>query len=88
MKNNIGDLSDMLFDQLDRLDDETVCKTDEDLKNEIEKTKLKVELAKNIISIADIQLRAVQMAGEYGLKSKEMPALISNHCGEGNVLSK
>ena len=76
MKNNIADLSDILLDELGRLDDIEI--TDKDaLGLELNRAKAKVDIAKSIIDIANVQLEAVKLQTEWNLKAKEMPALIA-----------
>lgn len=73
MKNSISDLSDLLFQQIEILDEEM---SQEKLEQELRKADVKVRLSKEILKIADIQVRCVELKEEYGLETKDMPTLL------------
>lgn len=64
MKNKLVDLNNHLFAQLERLSDEDL--TEEQIKKEVTRTDAIVHVAKQIVSNADLQLRAAAMVAEYG----------------------
>lgn len=82
MKNNLADLNNILFEQLEILKDDTddndVKKTDADIDREIKKTKAIIDVADSIIEIGRLQLEATHLAVEYNMKAQEMPELIVN----------
>jgi len=76
MKNKLTDLNDHLFSQLERLNDENI--KGDDLKQEIERSRAVTGIAKEIVSNASLQLKALELKAEYqGLKEGEMPALLT-----------
>lgn len=75
MKNNISDLNNILFEQLERLMDDT---GDIDLEKEVKKAKVVCDVSQQILDVGRVQLEAMKVAGEYGLVKEEMPELIRN----------
>jgi hypothetical protein len=68
MKNKIGDLNNHLFAALERLNDEGEDKLKgEDLKEELERAKAISGIAKDILQVGHLQLRAIKTQQEYGL---------------------
>lgn len=74
MKNGLSDLNDLLFEQLDRLTDDT---GDVDIEKEIRKTRAILGVADQITNIAGLQIDAMKTMANLGLKPEEMPALIT-----------
>jgi len=68
MKNKITDLNNYLFAQIERLDQEDL--TDEELSREINRGKAISEIAAQIISNGNLQLKAIVAAREIGLNVK------------------
>lgn len=64
MKNRLTDLNNYLFAQLERLDDEQL--TQEELQLELERSKSISAISNQIISNANVQLKAAELAAEYG----------------------
>jgi len=73
MKNNLSDLNNHLFAQLERLGDETL--KPEKLESEIERTKAITDVSKSIVSNAALQLSALKLKAEYnGLRTGDIPS--------------
>ena len=68
MKNKLTDLNNYLFAQLERLDDEKL--TNEELEMELERSKSISAISSQIISNANVQLKAAELAAEYGPNRK------------------
>lgn len=64
MKNKLSDLNNYLFAQLERLDDENLSL--ENLELELERSKAITGISNQIISNANIQLKAAELVAEYG----------------------
>lgn len=75
MKNNLADLANMLFEQMDKLDDIETTNTKK-MKNEIERTEAKLSLAKGIIEIGKLQLQAQKQLSGYRNKDEVIPELL------------
>ena len=75
VKNKLIDLNDHLFEQLERLSDET--QSEEDLKMEIQRSKQVVAVARSITANANTMLGAVRITLEYGRDTaNKMPAIL------------
>ena len=75
VKNKLIDLNDHLFEQLERLSDET--QSEEDLKIEIERSKQVVAVARSITANAKTMLDAVKITLEYGRDTaNKMPSIL------------
>lgn len=73
-RNTLGDLNNHLFAQLERLGDEDL--TEEELNKEINRTKAIASIAKEVISNANLVLRAkVQIEEKLGDK-QELPKML------------
>lgn len=64
MKNKLTDLNDHLFAQIERLSDGGL--NTESLQNEVSRSTALVNVSDQIIKNADLHLKAVKMAAEYG----------------------
>lgn len=64
MKNTLTDLKNHLFAQLERLGEEDL--SEEDLEKEIRRSEAIDRVGKDVISIANLQLRAAKLSAEYG----------------------
>ncbi len=62
MKNNLTDLKNYLFEQIERVNDDSL--TDEELDKEIKRSKAVTEASKTIVDIAKTQLDAFKYATE------------------------
>lgn len=75
MKNQLIDLHNHLFAQMERLNDEDL--SPEELKNEVNRSKAMSGIARDIISNADLSLRATKFKVEEGLVGKDsMPLML------------
>lgn len=72
IKNTLLDLNNHLFEQMERLNDDSL--TDEELDKEIKRAKSMADISQQIISNADIVLRATKLNAEYG--KNEAPRLL------------
>lgn len=75
MKNNLADLNDYLFEELERLNDDEELDSDEKLDKEIKRSKAITSVAQQIINNANVVLGSMKYASEYGIE-KEMPKLL------------
>lgn len=74
MKNKLTDLNNILFESIERLNDDEL--TDEELDKEIKKSEAIQKVAKTIIDNAALALQAQKHFDEYGIDRKvEMPLL-------------
>lgn len=75
MQNKLGDLSNHLFAQLERLSDEEL--TGEALEKEISRSKAVVDVSKTIIDSGSLALKAQELIAEYsGFQSVKLPELL------------
>ena len=75
MKNTIADLNNYLFEQLERLNDDEL--TEDQLERELRKTDSVVKVSETIISNAELALKAIKHADEYGYgQQRSMPKLL------------
>jgi len=63
MKANLPDLNDLLFEQLERINDDDL--TGEELKVQLEKSKMINDVARTIVSNSALMLKAARVADEY-----------------------
>ena len=66
MKNKLIDLNNHLFEQLERLNDQSL--TPEDIEKEVTRTDAMVNVSEQIIATAAIVLRGAELIAEYGGK--------------------
>lgn len=76
MKNNLADLNDYLFEELERLNDDDELDSEEKLDKEIKRSKAITSVAQQIINNANVVLNAKKHADEFGI-GKEMPKLLT-----------
>lgn len=77
MKNTLNDLNNYLFEAIERLQDDEQTGTEEKLEMEIKRSEAVAKVAGTIIQNADIQLKAIKHADEYGYSGeRKMPALL------------
>lgn len=70
-RNTLADLNNHLFEQLERLNDEEL--QGEELEREIKRSQSISAISDKIIENANLQLKAVKVAQEYGVALKELP---------------
>lgn len=76
MKNKLSDLSTHVFEQIEKLLDDDVCKDKEATEAEIAKSGAIIGLANTVIGIGNLQLNAFRMAEQNGWRKKELPVLL------------
>ena len=75
MQNNLSDLNNHLFSQLELLESDELSEKDLDL--ELKKAKAITQISSQILNIARLQIAAINTAESCGLVNKELPALIA-----------
>lgn len=76
MKNNLSDLNDYLFEQIERINDDEV--QGEELENVIKKAEVIANISEKIIKNAELQFKAMCKASDYGLiTSRQVKHLLS-----------
>lgn len=73
--NNLKDLNDHLFAQLDRLSED--CKTPEEIDAEAKRAEAVIGIADQIIRNADLQLKAVNIIATHGERFERMLPMIT-----------
>ena len=86
MKNNLADLNNHLFEQLELLSSDEL--SNEDLEKEIKKTKAMTSISSQILKVASLQISAIKTAESCGLLNNELPSLISTKDSENAVKVK
>lgn len=78
MKNKLSDLNDHLFAQLERLGDEDLCKDNEKLANEIERSKALTSISAQVVSNSRLALDVAkfQTGGDRLPVGQKMPAML------------
>ena len=74
MKNKMTDLNNVLFEQLERLQDDEAMKDDTNFKKEIERSRAIVGVSSQIIKNAALTVQAAKLAAEYGDRAKTVVA--------------
>ena len=69
MRNTLGDLNNHLFEQLERINDDSL--NEEDLNKEIKKAETITTIAETIIKNGELQFKAAMKAAEYGVVNQE-----------------
>lgn len=72
--NKLDDLNNILFEQLERLNDEDL--TDEELEKEIKRSHLITKTAKVIINNATLALNAKKYLDTYGTERSAVPEML------------
>lgn len=78
MKNTLEDLNNYLFEQLERLNDDSLSK--EDFEKERKKTDSIVKVAEKIIQNGELEFRIIQHMDEYGYgldKNRKVPEFLT-----------
>ena len=73
MKNTLSDLNNYLFEQLERLTDDSL--SDEELEKEIKRSKAVTNVSRAVIENGALALRAAMYSTEYG-KSAAVPGML------------
>jgi len=76
MKNNLTDLNNYLFEQIERLQDDNL--SDEQLEKEIKRNKAITEIAEQIVSNGELALKTYRYLYENGF-DVQAPALLEDH---------
>ena len=76
MKNKLGDLTNHLFAQLERLGDEGL--SPEDIEREVKRTDAIVSVSEQIIENANLTLKAASLIAEYGGGYEKMLPLLED----------
>jgi hypothetical protein len=76
MKNNLSDLANHLFEQVERLLDDDVCTDTESTNKEIAKTNAMCNCAKQIQDIGRLQLDAIRAVNCYDMPGTKLPELL------------
>ncbi|MDK6688308.1 hypothetical protein QP246_02390 [Aerococcus urinae] len=79
-RNKSTDLNNHLFEQLERLNDESL--SDEELKKEIERSKAMANVSTQIIDNSRLALEATKFKAEYGVWNEKMPELLEGDKSE------
>ena len=75
MKNTLSDLNNILFEQLERLSDDSM--TDEELERQLKRTDQIVRVSEKIIANGDLAFRAIQHRDKYyGTGGKQLPPML------------
>lgn len=82
MKNSLSDLNNILFEQIERLNDDEVMEQFAD--QEIERAKAISSVANQIIQNAALQLQAAKFMDDNALTSREMPDVLKLNKGQNN----
>lgn len=75
-KNKLIDLNNHLFEQLERLNDESL--TDEQLGVEIKRSKAMTDIGNTIIEIGALALESEKMRLEYGGRDVNIPLMLES----------
>lgn len=76
MQNHLSDLNNHLFEQLERLMDDDICKDAESTQKEIEKSNAVVNIAEKIIDVGNLQLNAVKVSQNWNMGKGALPELL------------
>lgn len=75
MKNTLADLNNILFEQLERLSDDSLSA--EDLESQLKRTDRIVKVSEMIITNGDLAFRAIQHRDKYyGGGQKQLPPML------------
>lgn len=75
MKNNLQDLNNVLFEQLERLQDDEALKDPEVFEREMQRSKAVTSIATQIIQSGSLSLQAAKYAAEYNTVNGISPLL-------------
>jgi len=75
MKNTLADLNNILFEQLERLNDDEL--SDDELEKQLKKTDQIVKVSEKIIANGELAFRAIQHKDKYySSDSKKLPPML------------
>lgn len=75
MRNNLAALNDYLFESIERIMDDSI--SGEVLEEEIKKAEMVTDVAKVIVQNAELALKVMKHAEEYGIEKKEIPVMLT-----------
>lgn len=79
MKNNLQELNNYLFEELERLNDNEELDSEEKLDKEIKRSKAITNVAQTIINNANTVLNAKKYCDDLGLEQKDIPKMLSTN---------
>lgn len=83
MKNKLTDLNDYLFEQIERINDDSL--NEEELSKEIKKAEAIQGIAETIIKNGELQFKAAMKAADLGvINQKQMRFLLTGNSGGEN----
>lgn len=78
MKNTLGDLSNLMFEQLEKMSDDDM--TDEQLEKEIKRADAMAKMGEAILKTGELQFKVMQHMDEYGYqREKNVPEMLEVH---------
>lgn len=72
MKNNLSDVNNYLFEELERLNDDEGLESEDNFKKEIQRAKAVSSICSTIVSNANLILQAKRYADELGINENEV----------------
>ena len=72
MKNNLSDVNNYLFEELERLNDDETLEDEGNFKKEIQRAKAVSNICSTIVANANLILNAKKYADELGIKETEI----------------
>lgn len=72
MKNNLSDVNNYLFEELERLNDDDELQSEDNFKKEIQRAKAVSSICSTIVSNANLILQAKKYADEFGINENEV----------------
>lgn len=72
MKNNLSDVNNYLFEQLERLNDDETLESEDNFKKEIQRAKAVSTICSTIVANANLILSAKKYADEFGINENEV----------------
>lgn len=79
MKNNLQELNNYLFEELERLNDDEELNNEEKIDKEIKRSKAITNVAQTIINNANLVLTAKKYHDELGIDDKDMPKMLGTN---------
>ena len=75
MRNNLQALNDYLFESIERIMDDDL--SGEVIEEEIKRAEMVTDVAKVIVQNAELALKVMKHAEEYGIEKKEIPVMLT-----------